>query len=112
MENSEKDSCQRLLDEGQRLVLLGNMAEAAPLLAQARQHPTTRLAAHNLIERHALDGAFGHWMGVDCQISPQDDIYRFFDGHPTSVNPLRDYFADGWRTLSELMLLLESVDRC
>ena len=50
-------------------------------------------------------------MGVNCEISPQDDIYRFFDGHPTSINPLRDYLADGWRTLSELMLLLESVDR-
>ncbi len=24
---------------------------------------------------------------------------------------LRDYFADGWRTLAELMLLLEAVDR-
>ena len=55
--------------------------------------------------------AFAEWMGVNCEISPQDDIYRFFDGHPTSINPLRDYLADGWRTLSELMLLLESVDR-
>jgi len=80
-------------------------------LARARQHPATRLAAHNLIERHALPQAFGHWMGVNCEISPRDDIYRFFDGHPTSVNPLRDYFADGVRTLSELMLLLEEVDR-
>jgi SAM-dependent methyltransferase len=111
MDNSEKDSCQRLLDEGQKLVLLGKLDEAAALLTQARQHPATRLAAHNLIERHGLAGAFSHWMGVCCEISPQDDIYRFFDGHPTSVNPLRDYFADGWRTLSELMLLLESVDR-
>ncbi|MBH1964527.1 MAG: class I SAM-dependent methyltransferase, partial [Comamonadaceae bacterium] len=46
-----------------------------------------------------------------CEISPQDDIFRFFDGHPTSINPLRDYMADGWRTLAELMLLLESAGR-
>lgn len=111
MENSEIDSFQRLLQEGQRLISQGNLAEAAERLTQARQHTATRLTAHNLIERHALPGAFTEWMGVNCEISPQDDIYRFFDGHPTSVNPLRDYFADGWRTLSELMLLLESVDR-
>ena len=111
MEKSEIESFQRLLQEGQRLISQGNLAEAAERLTQARQHAATRLTAHNLIERHALPGAFGEWMGVGCAISPHDDIYRFFDGHPTSVNPLRDYFADGWRTLSELMLLLESVDR-
>lgn len=71
----------------------------------------TRLAAHGLIERHGLEGSFAQMMGLDCAISPQDDIFHFFDGHPTSTNPLRDYLADGWRTLSELMLLLESVDR-
>lgn len=99
------------MDEGERLIKLGETEAAAERLAQARMSPSTRLEAHNLMERHALPGAFGAWMGVNCEISPQDDIYRFFDGHPTSVNPLRDYLADGWRTLSELMLLLESVDR-
>jgi SAM-dependent methyltransferase len=99
------------LAAGQQLLAQHQPAEAAAQLTLARRHPATRLAAHNLIERHALPGAFGEWVGVNCEISPQDDIYRFFDGHPTSVNPLRDYFADGWRTLSELMLLLEAVDR-
>lgn len=99
------------LAQGQAALQTGDRAAAAQALEQARKHEATRLAAHNLIERHGLPGAFAEWMGVNCEISPQDDIYRFFDGHPTSINPLRDYLADGWRTLSELMLLLESVDR-
>ncbi|MDO5086344.1 MAG: class I SAM-dependent methyltransferase [Comamonadaceae bacterium] len=99
------------LAQGQRLLAQGQAEAAAAALMQARQHPATRLAAHNLLEQHRLPGAFGEWMGVHCEISPQDDIYKFFDGHPTSTNPLRDYLADGWRTLSELMLLLEQVDR-
>jgi len=111
MDNSDIDSAQRALEAGLLLLGQGDSAGAARQLARARQHPATRLTAHNLIERNGLPGAFGEWMGVNCEISPRDDIYRFFDGHPTSVNPLRDYFADGWRTLSELMLLLEAVDR-
>ena len=99
------------LAQGQAALQAGDRAGAAAALTAARGHPGTRLAAHNLIERHGLPGAFAEWMGVNCEIAPQDDIYRFFDGHPTSVNPLRDYFADGWRTLSELMLLLESVQQ-
>ncbi len=50
-------------------------------------------------------------LGLNCEIALADDIFHFFAGHPTSINPLRDYLADGWRTLSELMLLLEAVDR-
>ncbi|MDO5624444.1 MAG: class I SAM-dependent methyltransferase [Pseudomonadota bacterium] len=100
-----------LLAEGEAALARGDLAAAAEALTAARGHAATRLAAHNLIERHRLPGAFAEWMGVGCEISPHDDIYRFFDGHPTSVNPLRDYLADGWRTLSELMLLLEQVDR-
>jgi SAM-dependent methyltransferase len=111
MDDLDTDRAQRALAAGQQLLAQRQLAEAAAQLTLARQHPATRLAAHNLIERHALPGAFGEWMGVNCEISPRDDIYRFFDGHPTSINPLRDYFADGWRTLSELMLLLEAVDR-
>ena len=99
------------LAQGEAALGAGDRSAAGVALRTARSHPATRLAAHNLIERHHLDGAFAEWMGVHCEISPRDDIYRFFDGHPTSVNPLRDYFADGWRTLSELMLLLEAVHR-
>src|SRR6218665_2760609 len=56
-------------------------------------------------------GPFTEWMGCNWEIAPADDIYRFFENHPASVNPLRDYLADGWSTLSELILLLEQVDR-
>lgn len=89
----------------------GRRAGAVRALRRALGDAATRLAAHNLIERHALDGAFSQWMGCNCAIAPADDIYRFFAHHPASVNPLRDYLADGWRTLSELMLLLETVGR-
>lgn len=116
MGSSDLDSAARSLQAGQTLLAQGQAEAALPLLLAARDDAAqgdadTRLQAHNLIERHGLPGAFSAWMGVCCEISPRDDIYRFFDGHPTSVNPLRDYFADGWRTMSELMLLLESVQR-
>ena len=99
------------LAQGQAALEAGDAPAATAALTAARGHPVTRLEAHNLMERHQLPGAFSEWIGVNCEVSPQDDIFRFFAGHPTSVNPLRDYFADGWRTLSELMLLLESVQR-
>ena len=84
---------------------------AAAAIRAAREVPATRLAAHNLIERRGLDGAFAQMFGLNCRIAPRDDIFHFFAGHPTSTNPLRDYLADGWRTLAELMQLLEAVDR-
>ena len=99
------------LARGQLHLQAGERALAAAALRQALNDTTTRLTAHNLIERHALEGAFVEWMGFNCEIAPADDICRFFENHPTSVNPLRDYLADGWRTLSELMLLLEAADR-
>ncbi len=99
------------LSQAQAHLGAGEPALAAPLLRQALLNASTRLAAHNLIEQHRLDGSFAEWMGFNCEIAPADDIFRFFEGHPTSTNPLRDYLADGWRTLSELMLLLELVDR-
>lgn len=100
-----------LLTEAAARLDRGDRDGAARLLCQARAHPATRLAAHNLMEQHALPGGMREMFGLDCRISPRDDIYRFFDGHPTSTNPLRDYLADGWRTLSELMLLLERAQR-
>ena len=102
---------QRLLDEGQQLLAQGDRAGAAQVLARARDERDTVLAAHALIESHGLVGSFTNMTGLDCRISPQDDIFGFFAGHPSSRNPLRDYLADGWRTLSELMLLLEAVDQ-
>lgn len=91
------------------LLAQGKQGQAAQLLQGLRALPDTRLAAHNLIESHRLEGRFEQMFGLDCRIAQRDDIFHFFAGHPTSNNPLRDYLADGWRTLSELMLLLESV---
>lgn len=96
---------------GQAHLAAGEHSLAAQALRQALQDPATRLQAHNLIERHRLDGGFWQMLGLNCEIAPRDDIFGFFAGHPTSINPLRDYLADGWRTLSELMLLLEAVDQ-
>ncbi len=84
---------------------------AAQVLARARSERDVVLAAHALIETNGLVGSFNNVMGLDCTISEQDDIFGFFRGHHSSLNPLRDYLADGWRTLSELMLLLEAVDQ-
>lgn len=102
---------QRLLQEAQQLLEQGDRAGAAQVLVRARERDDSLLQAHAMIETHGLVGSFSNIMGLDCRISPKDDIFGFFRGHPSSVNPLRDYFADGWRTLSELMLLLEAVDR-
>lgn len=99
------------LAAGQSHLAAGELRAAADCLGRARQCGETRLAAHNLIERHGLEGCFTAWMGCPCEIAPADDIFRFFAEHPLSINPLRDYLADGWRTLSELMLLLEAVDQ-
>lgn len=100
---------QRLLQEGRQLLARGDRLGAAQVLARARSERDTLLAAHALIEAHDLVGSFTNIMGLNCSISEQDDIFGFFAGHPSSLNPLRDYLADGWRTLSELMLLLEAV---
>ena len=107
------DACgpAQLLQTGASLLNRGDRDAAAQVLKRALARPESRLAAHNLIEQHDLPGAFGDMMAMPCQIAPQDDIFHFFAGHPTSSNPLRDYLADGWRTLSELMLLLEEVNR-
>ncbi len=69
------------------------------------------LTAHNALESLGAPQRYGRWMHVNCIIDPRDDIFRFFAGHPQSINPIRDYLADGWRTMSELMLLLERLDR-
>lgn len=105
------ESSELWLSEARELLASGNDAAALPLLRQALVVPKTRLAAHNLIEEHRLPGGFHDIMGLDSRIAAADDIFAFFAGHPTSTNPLRDYLADGWRTLSELMQLLESVDQ-
>ncbi|MDF1486396.1 class I SAM-dependent methyltransferase [Ramlibacter sp. H39-3-26] len=99
------------LAQGRQSLEQGDLDAAAAALRKAFQVPAMQLDAHNLIERHGLKGCFGEWMGLNCEIAPADDIFRFFAGHASCSYPIRDYLADGWRTLSELMLLLERVDR-
>jgi SAM-dependent methyltransferase len=48
-------------------------------------------------------------MRINCTIAPQDDIFQFFTRHPLAANPVREYLSDGWRTLSELILLLDQA---
>jgi 2-polyprenyl-3-methyl-5-hydroxy-6-metoxy-1,4-benzoquinol methylase len=73
--------------------------------------PKHDLEAHNAMERSQSPERYSRWMRVNCVIDPRDEIYRFFATHPLAANPIREYLADGWRTLSELMVVLESVDR-
>jgi SAM-dependent methyltransferase len=73
--------------------------------------PTQDLDAHNALERSQSPKRYSRWMRVNCVIDPRDEIYRFFATHPLAANPIREYLADGWRTLSELMVVMESMDR-
>lgn len=82
-------------------------AEAGLLYHQARLADPACLEAHNALERLDSEHAYRRWMKVDCTIDERDDIFRFFVDYPGCTNPIRDYLADGWRTLSELMVLLE-----
>lgn len=86
-------------------------AEAAQLFAGVLAIDQANLTAHNALERMQASQAFGRWMLINCAIDPADDIFHFFANHEIAKNPIREYLSDGWRTLSELMLLLESVDK-
>jgi len=100
-----------LLEQARLQLDRGDRAGAAAGLAAVLDLEPACLAAHNLREEHRLRGNFSDWTGVNAIIAPEDDIFRFFAGHPDSRNPLRDYLADGWRTLSELQRVLDRVDR-
>lgn len=94
----------------ERQLAAGQAQEAATCLTAALELDPAHLAAHNLRERHRLPGCFSDWMGVACEISPDDDIFGFFARHPSSRNPVRDYLADGWRTALELHGLMDRLD--
>ncbi|MEE4297662.1 MAG: class I SAM-dependent methyltransferase [Wenzhouxiangella sp.] len=85
--------------------------QAGDLYAAILREQPANLTAHNALERLKHPERFSHWMRINCQIHPDDDIFAFIARSPESSNPIRDYLADGWRTLSELMLLLEALDR-
>ena len=85
--------------------------EAAKLYAAAMRADPANITAHNALERLAAPQAYGRWMHVNCLIDPRDDIFRFFADHEIAKNPIREYLSDGWRTLSELMVILETLDK-
>jgi len=93
------------------LLARGDRLEATNCLRAVLRLDPASLHAHNLIEAHRLDGNFTDAFGIDAAISPDDDIFRFFAGHPSSTNPIRDYLSDGWRTMVELTSLLDAVGR-
>lgn len=86
-------------------------AAAGDLYLQALEQDPSSLEASNGLERTGHPRRYSHWMRINCTLHPQDDIFAFFCREPSSLNPVRDYLADGWRTLSELMVLLERVGR-
>lgn len=100
-----------LLEQARTRLAAGDRDAAAIILAAVLELEPACLPAHNLREEHRLAGNFADWTGVDATISPDDDIFRFFATHPDSRNPLRDYIADGWRTLSELQQVLDRAGR-
>ena len=80
-------------------------------IARGNHGQLVDIRAHNEAERAGLPHTYGKWMHINCVIDPRDDIFRFFAGHESASNPFREYLSDGWRTLSELMVILESVER-
>lgn len=85
--------------------------EATHCLQAALKLAPDSLDAHNLVEENRLEGNFTEAFGINARISPNDDIFRFFSNHPSSLNPIRDYLSDGWRTMCELRSLLEALGR-
>jgi len=84
---------------------------AADLYAALLQREPACVEASNALERLRDPRRFSAWMRVNCNIHPRDDLLGFIARGPHGQNPIRAYLADGWRTLSELMLLLEHLDR-
>lgn len=100
-----------LLEQATKRLAAGDREGPAAMLAAVLDLEPACLEAHNLREEHRLAGNFADWTGVKAIISPDDDIFRFFAAHPDSRNPLRDYIADGWRTLCELQRVLDTAGK-
>jgi SAM-dependent methyltransferase len=83
--------------------------QAAQLYVEVLRQCNTHLGAHNALERMAHRQSYGAWMNINCAIDPKDDIFQFFARNAAQGNPIREYLSDGWRTLSELLVLMDSV---
>ena len=104
------DSNESLIERARGLVA-NRPAEAAGLYSHVLTIDPANLDAHNALERMGAAERYSRWMHVNCIIDPRDDIFRFFASHPLAKNPIREYLSDGWRTMSELMPILERLDR-
>jgi SAM-dependent methyltransferase len=91
--------------------LATNPLEAERIYLEVIQRDPLNLTAHNALEYMQSKHSYGAWMRINCTIDVRDDIFRFFAEHPESKNPIRDYLSDGWRTLSELMIVLEHAEQ-
>jgi len=107
---NDRDSIHALLTRARAAEAAGAGA-AGDLFAEALAQDPGCLEAHNALERLGHPRRFSRWMRINCNIHPDDDIFRFFARDGQSSNPVRAYLADGWRTLSELMVLLERLER-
>jgi hypothetical protein len=85
--------------------------QAAASFVEVLKKDPANLSAHNALEQMQASQSYGQWMQINCVINAHDDIFHFFANHELMKNPIREYLSDGWRTLSELMCLLETVDR-
>ena len=97
-----------LLDRAAKY-LPSNVSEAMKVYGEVLAIDPVNLIAHNAREKHLSPDRYGLWMRINCVIDPRDDIFHFFTRHPIARNPVREYLSDGWRTLSELMLLMEQA---
>lgn len=99
-----------LLEQARRLEP-GDPDTAAGLYRQALRADPACIEASNALERLRDPERYGAWMRINCVIHPDDDLFAFIARERHNLNPIRDYLADGWRTLAELMVLLEHIDR-
>lgn len=69
------------------------------------------LHAYNALEAMMSPGCYSEWMLINAVIHPQDEIFQYFAGHESAGNPFREYLSDGWRSMVELMTILERANR-
>lgn len=111
MESIERTQQVDALLRRARRIEASDRVEAGRLYWEALCRDPASLEAHNALERLGDPKRYSAWMRVNCTIHPDDDIFNFIVREPYSHNPVRDYLADGWRTLSETMLVLEALGR-
>lgn len=97
---------------------MNQTAAASALIEQSRQLHLDALKknpldlhAYNALEAMMSPGCYSEWMLINAAIHPRDEIFQYFAGHESAGNPFREYLSDGWRSMVELMTILERVNR-